>query len=109
MMQYYITLDRVKEHLNIESCFNEQDSYLLGLLSSAQSAVERDLDTKLSEYLLVGGVLNPICQHAILTLIANWYENRNLNTYGNVKEVPKTYNYLLGLLRNYGCNEKNVR
>lgn len=108
-MQYFITLERLKEHLNIESCFNEQDTYLLGLLRSAQSAVERDLDTRLSEYLLVGGELDPTCQQAILVLVSNWYENRSLSTYGNAREVPKSYTYLIGLLRNYGCNDRNVR
>lgn len=97
----YIQLYQVKKHLNIDEDFHEDDEYLMQLAEVAEKVVERNIDTSLK--LLEDGegfIPSPLMQ-AMLLLIGNFYANRESVAFASVTEVPKSYNYLIDLYRNY--------
>lgn len=98
----YVNLAQIKKHLNIDSDFNEDDTYLLTLAEVAEKAVEKHINQRLSSLCEEsGGELPPPLLHAILLFIGNLYLSRESITYSSVTEVPMSYNYLLDLYKNY--------
>lgn len=97
----FIPLDLVKQHLNIEQDFSDDDEYLIGLIGVAEQAVRvhvnEDFD-KLAEN--NGGCLPaPLVQSALL-MIGNLYQNRE--TVGiKTQKLPYNYEYLIDLYKNY--------
>lgn len=106
----YITLDRAKQHLNIESAFTGDDNYISFLIQVAEDTVSRHICTNLLDLTHeenVGGtttlVLPASLQAAILLYIGDLYNSREGNAYGvSVSQVPFSYDYLLSLWKNYG-------
>lgn len=45
----YTDLDTIKRHLNVDSDFYEDDMYICDLMDVAEKAVEREIDTPLSQ------------------------------------------------------------
>jgi len=48
-METYTTLSEIKQHLNIETTFNEDDAYLLNLLAVAEISVYEYCNGGISE------------------------------------------------------------
>lgn len=98
----YLTLQKVKKHLNINEEFIEDDKYLLDITDAAERIVERHLDNKL-EVLAGqnGGELPSPILSAMLLMIGNLYENREAVSYSTAVEVPISYDYILSLYKNY--------
>lgn len=92
-----ITLDEIKDHLNIERSDKFYDSYLLSLLDAAKQVVQLhicdSIDSKTSEEQL------PLA-HAIKLLVGTWYMNRE--SLSNLSKGNHSYDYIISLLKNYG-------
>lgn len=102
----YLTLKDVKKHLNIDTEFKDDDSYILGLIDASEKIVERHIDMKLD--ILAsrnGGSLPTPLLQAMKLMVGNFYENREAISYAASKEVPLTYSYILSLYKNY--SQKN--
>lgn len=94
-----ITVAEVKTHLNIDSTFTTDDTYITSLISVADAIVAKQLNVdNLSTF---GEVLPAPIKQAELLLIGNLYQNREPVTTENIKDVPYTYSYLLSLYKNY--------
>ena len=96
-----ISLDKAKQHLNVEKDFHDDDEYILGLISVAEAAVEKHVAEKFESIAEKNGgeLPTPILQAALL-LIGNLYQNREpVGT--RERELPYNYQYLVDLYRNY--------
>lgn len=103
----FITLDRIKKHLNIDSYYTDDDIYLTELEGVAETVVERHIDNKLSLLLDTNGDLPTPLVHAMLLFIGNMYNSRESVSFSPATEVPLSYSYLLDLYKNYS-NQNNV-
>lgn len=102
----FVSLDRVKQHLNIEATYTEDDNYLSFLIEVAEGTVEKHICTNLYDLCKDDGSGNQVLplplQHAILLYIGDLYNSREGNAYGvSVSQVPFSYDYLLSLYKNY--------
>lgn len=106
----YVTLECAKKHLNIDESFKDDDSYILSLIDVAENAVSRHIDCKLEKLQQDNdGEMPAPVVHAVKLLVANLYANRESVAYSQAVEVPKSYDYLLDLYRNYGGKEESTR
>lgn len=105
----YVTLGKVKQHLNIEPSFTGDDEYLGFLIEVAERTVEAHICTNLLDLeksemdgsTMIQVLPKPL-EHAILLYIGDLYNSREGNAYGvNVTKVPFSYDYLLSLYMNY--------
>lgn len=92
-----ITIDELKQHLNIEKEWNGDNQYLQSLLDAAQVVVQKhicdSIDGITSEEQL------PLA-HAIKLLVGTWYMNRE--SLSNLNKANHSYEYILSLYKNYG-------
>lgn len=96
-----INLATIKKHLNIDSSFIEDDSYLELLEGVAEEVVAKHIDRDLEDIIgEEGGVPKPLLQ-AMLLFIANMYTNRESVAYTTVTEVPNSLSYILSMYRDY--------
>lgn len=104
----YIQLYQIKKHLNIDASFHDDDEYLVSLEQVAEKIVEQNIDTKLDELEDGDGdIPSPLIQ-AMLLLIANFYANRESVAFAMSMEVPRSFQYIIDLYRNYRGKAKNV-
>lgn len=102
----FVSLELVKQHLNIEPSYTGDDSYLNFLIPVAEGVVEKHICTNLNDLAKDDGngnlVLPLPLQSAILLYIGDLYNSREGNAYGvNVSQVPFSYDYILSLYKNY--------
>lgn len=102
----FVSLQRVKEHLNIEQSYTGDDNYLTFLIGVAEGVVEKHICTNLYDLSNDDGSGNltlPLpLQSAILLYIGDLYNSREGNAYGvSVSTVPFSYDYILSLYKNY--------
>lgn len=97
----YLDLDIIKKHLNLDDDFVADDEYLKQLAEVAENAVSIHIDRDFLELEDEEGNLPPALQHALLLLIANYYNNRESVTNVSANNIPFSYNYLLDLFKNY--------
>lgn len=95
-----LTLQRVKQHLNLEPDFTEDDQYILGLIDMAEKAVRVHVNEDFKEIAnRNGGFPTPLLQ-AMLLMVGQMYMNREI--IGTKTEaLPFNYQYLIDLYRNY--------
>lgn len=97
----YLTLDKAKKHLNIDTDFVDDDNYITSLIEVAENAVERHIGYKLSTMVEKNdGSLPKGLEHAMLLMIGTFYNSRESVTFGAGTELPLGYNYLLDLFTN---------
>lgn len=98
----YLTLAQIKKHLNIDSTFTDDDDYLTSLGDVAEQIVSKHVQYNLSELAESnGGTLPAPITHACLLLIGNFYMNRESVAAISISKIPMSYEYLLGLYKNY--------
>lgn len=99
----YVDLELVKRHLNLESSFTEDDSYLGSLIEAAEENVAKDLCVTVEELETIGGGsrIPALLRHAILLTIGAFYSNRESVTNARLQELPRGVKYLTELYRNY--------
>lgn len=91
-----ITLDEIKQHLNLEKDWHGEDSYLQSLINAAKVVVERhicdDIDGMSEEQ------KKPLA-HAIKLWVGTQYINRE--SISNINKANHSYEYILSLYKNY--------
>ena len=91
-----ITIDELKQHLNIEKEWNGDNQYLQSLLDAAKIVVQKhicdSIDGKSEGQL-------PLA-HAVKLLVGTWYMNRE--SLSNLQKGYHSYEYILSLCKNYG-------
>lgn len=97
----YISIEDIKQHLNIDRDFQDDDKYLGQLIEVAQQTVERNIDRSLSDFEDNDGDLPESLLQAMKLFVANMYANRESISFANAKEVPLSYQYLIDLYRDY--------
>lgn len=98
----YLTLDLIKEHLNINSGYTGTDVYLTHLGGVVEVVVERHIDDSFELLAEVndGKLPSPLVQ-ACLLLLGTYYSNRENRAFSANYEVGNTFTYLCDLYRNY--------
>lgn len=92
-----ISIDQLKDHLNIEKEWNGENQYLQSLLETAKVVVQKhicedDIDGMSEEQ------KKPLI-HAIKLLVGTWYMNRE--SLSNLNKANHSYEYILSLYKNY--------
>lgn len=104
----FITLDRIKKHLNIDEYYKEDDDYITSLYEVAEKVVEKHTDSNLSDVANSnGGEIPSPLLHAILLFIGDMYRNRESISFTSVNSIPFSYDYILSLYKNYGITTIN--
>lgn len=93
-MELYVSIEELKDQLNLAREYECEDAHLLSLLETAQVSVETSIQRPLTDR-VVEGRLNPMLKHAIKLLAANLYANRDPVAYGQPHPIPYTFEYLL--------------
>lgn len=98
----YLTVEKIKKHLNINSDYTDDDKYIADLAEVAEKAVERHIDISLNIVAEKnGGKIPPALLHAMLLFVGNLYANRESVAFASSTEIPLTYSYLLDLYKCY--------
>lgn len=100
-------INTIKKHLNIDEEFNGDNDYLLMLADVAKTAVEKHIDCNLEDLQNESGEIPTPLSQAILLMIGNLYMNRESVAFNSVVEVPKSYDYLLSLYKDYTKKYEN--
>lgn len=91
-----ITVDELKQHLNIEPDYHGEDSYLQSLIDAAKVVVQKhicdSIDSKTSEE-------QTGLARAILLICGTWYMNRE--SVSNLQTGNHSYDYILSLYKRY--------
>ena len=101
-MGTFLTLDEVKDHLNIERDYTDEDTYLSALIDTAEMSVMCYLNRSYEDLAIEygGDVPSPVV-HAAKLEVGTLYGNRESVSYASPKEVPLTYKHLLATFRKY--------
>ena len=98
----FLTLDKLKKHLNIDATFTADDEYITSLGDVAEAIVSNHLGFDLSELAENnGGSLPAPIVHAMFLFVGNLYMNRESVSVANFSNIPFSYEYLIGLYKNY--------
>ena len=97
----YITLEQAKQHLLVDMDYKADDLYIQELITVAEDSVKQHLNIGLLSELETGGSLPPVIIHAMLLMIGNLYTNREPVAFATAIKVPLSYEYLLGLYKQY--------
>lgn len=96
-----ITLEQAKTHLLVDLDYLSDDSYIQDLILVAEDTIKQHLDVSSLSDLEVGGELPPALTHAMLLMIGNLYSNREPVSFVTATKIPYTYEYLIGLYKQY--------
>lgn len=102
----YLTLDEIKKHLNIDSDFIEDDTYLESLETVAVELIQKHIDHSLN-LLEVDGQLPLSLRQGILLCIGNFYNNRESVAYASSHEVPSNLQWILDLYQYYDSTSES--
>ena len=91
-MPQYVTLEELKQHLNVD--FDTDDTYITELV------IEAYLNAPLEGFVKDGKIDRRIW-HAIRILIANYYANRESVTFATPQVIPGHVELLLQPLKRY--------
>lgn len=91
-----ITIDEIKQHLNIERDYNSENSYLQSLIDAAKVVVQKHICDDIDG--MSEGEKTPLI-HAIKLLVGTWYMNRE--SLSNLQKGNHSYEYIVSLYKNY--------
>lgn len=97
----------IKKHLNIDDSFTEDDDYLIELERVALALVEKHIDRPIKDLLDESGELPTPLSQAVLLQIGNMYQSRESVAFSNAVELPKSYDYILDMYKDYSKKEKD--
>lgn len=102
----YLDLTLLKQHLNIEPDFTDDDTYLSFLEEAAEQAVEKYIDFPLEKLVDEDtGQLPQSVRHAILLLVGTWYNQRE-SVGASVMTIPNAFELLCDLFRDYRIDKE---
>lgn len=90
------TIDELKQNLNIESDYKDDDEYLMMLLEVAEEMVFKYLDKQKSDFTVIPSNV----RYAILVLASQYYENRTSIAFASSNKIPYSFDFLLSTERN---------
>lgn len=90
-----ITLDEIKQHLNLEKDWHGEDTYLQSLIDAAKVVVQKHICDDIDG---MSEGQKPLA-HAIKLLVGTWYMNRE--SLSNLQKGNHSYEYILSLYKNY--------
>jgi len=96
-----VNLATIKNHLNIDSGYTSDDTYLEYLEGVAEEVVQKHIDRTFEDIVAEEGAVPQPLLHTILLFVGNLYENRESVAYNQVNEVPNSLSYILSLYRDY--------
>ena len=91
----------MKTHLNVDASFTDDDIYIRELIGVANNVVAEELCVDLVDLETPEGALPAGVRQAIMLLVGNFYSNREPVAFATSSKLPLSYNYLVGLYRNY--------
>lgn len=98
-----ITLEQVKQYLNIDLEYTDEDTLIITLLNMAEDAVKAYCnrpDWRFESDNDIETGVPPRVKQAVLMLVAELYSNRELNVQSTLKQSP-VWDLLLGTAINY--------
>lgn len=98
-MAAYTTLATLKAHLNIETAFTADDTYLTSLIDVVELMISEYCCGGLDEYTSV--TMPVVVKHAALLLAAHLYTTRTMVSYAQGYEIPYSFKFLLNPYRTY--------
>lgn len=101
----YLTLSEAKAHLNIDSQFTDDDSYISSLCCAAEDATAIYIDLPLSQLEDAQGKLPVSIMQAMLLLVGGWYAVREAISPTTLTQVPLAYEFLCSLHHDYNINK----
>ena len=101
----YLTLTELKKHLNIDSTFTDDDTYLTSLEEAGEEVVANYINRNLEDTLDENGNLPAGLKHAILLWVGNMYAQRESISSVNYTAVPQSFDLICDLWRKYDKNE----
>ena len=96
-----LNLKRAKEHLNIEEDFTDDDEYIQSLINVSYDVVNKHINNPIEEVVNENGDIPSPLEHAMLLMIGNLYQNREIASFANATRLPYNYEYLLNFYKNY--------
>lgn len=101
-----LDLDLVKNHLNVDKYFSDDDLYIMTLIDVAKETIlqylDQDEDTLNKIYDKEHNEFRALpLQQAQLLLIGHFYANREAVSFGVPQKVPYGFEYLLQPYKNY--------
>lgn len=90
------TINELKQNLNIELGYTDEDEFLLYLLEVAEEVIFNYLDKTKEDYNTIPSSI----KYAILIIASQYYENRTAIAFSNVSKIPFTLEILLSKERN---------
>lgn len=96
-----VSLEELKNHLNIDSSFNDDDAYIESLEEVAEGLIQKHIDKTFDDIIGEEGELPKPLLQSIKLMVANFYDNRESVAYTSVTEVPNSLNYILSMYRDY--------
>ena len=100
-MANYVSLDTIKQHLNLDENFDADDLYLMGLRDVAQEVVEKNIDYPLAQLEDSEGKLPASLIHAQLLLIGTWYALRESVSTSSMMPIPHAFDMICHLWTDY--------
>lgn len=101
----YLTLAEIKKHLNIDSSFTDDDTYLTGLATASEDVVAKYIDYPLSKLEDTNHKLPSALNFAMLLWIGTIYQVRESVSTVNMSTVPHSLELLCDLYRDYTINK----
>ena len=88
-------INELKQNLNIEIDYKDEDIYLINLLEVAEEAIFNYLDRKRNEF----GIVPASIRQGIILLASQMYENRTPIAFASVNKIPYAFEFLLAPYR----------
>ena len=102
----YLNINILKKHLNIDSCFKDDDEYISQLGDVAEQMVDEHINNNLDEIVSDNdGQLPMPLRHAMMLLVGNLYQNREGVAFATATQIPHSYEYLLFPYKSYKNNQ----
>lgn len=112
---YIVTLAEAKKHLNIETYFTDDDSYISSLIEVAFYSIKNRCNNitwidssgvtsgsiEFADFTISGTTIPLVIKHAILLMVGNLYANREPVSFGNPQVIPYTIEFLIQSFINY--------
>ena len=99
----YLTLDIVKKHLNVESSFTDDDSYIELLADVAEQKVAKELHVTLQSLSTIDGAseIPTLLKQAMLLSVGLYYANRDEASTALSRPIEQGSKWLIDLYRDY--------
>ena len=94
----YTTIADLKNQLNIEATYTDEDAYLLQILQVAELAISRECNGGLTGY--TDSSIPITIKQCVLMLASHFYANRTPITFASAAEIPYSIKYLIGFDKN---------